>query len=161
MIHSFDPVIDQHSRILILGSMPGVESLKKKEYYGNPRNHFWKIIYSLFDCEVDSSYKEKIHFILEHQLALWDVLAHCDREGSLDIKIKNEVANDFDALFLQYPKIKYVLFNGAKAYESFRNHVGFQISADKNYHQLPSTSPANTIGLQAKLNEWQILRRLI
>lgn len=140
--------------------MPGEASLIKQQYYGHPRNHFWKLIYTLFATgEIPKSYEEKVQFLLSHHLALWDVLAFCEREGSLDSSIRNETPNDFHSLFLQYPNIRYVLFNGAKAYTSFQRHIGFHEFPYLTFHQLPSTSPANTIGFQKKLQHWMIVKQ--
>lgn len=160
LVKSFVPIVNRDSRVLILGSMPGVESLVKGEYYGNARNHFWKIIYQLFDSELETTYEQKLRFLLSKGLALWDVIDHCDREGSLDSNINNEVANDFDTFFAKYPNIRFVVFNGAKAFETYKKHIGFD---DKNgivFKQLPSTSSANTQKYDSKLKQWSILIEL-
>lgn len=86
-IKSFEPLVDKESKVLILGSMPGVMSLNKQQYYGNPRNHFWKIIYSLFNEVEDELYEQKKAFLLRKGIALWDVINNCYREGSLDSNI--------------------------------------------------------------------------
>lgn len=154
-IHSFAPIIDQQAQVLILGSIPGVESLAKQQYYANKRNHFWQLLCILFDQPLASSYVEKISFLKEQRLALWDVIGACYREGSLDTAIKQEEVNDFSWLFMTYPGIRYVFFNGGKAYETFRKKVGFAQYASITFTKLPSTSPAHTISFEHKLQQWQ------
>lgn len=157
-VKSLSPVIDRHAKALILGSVPGKESLEKQQYYANSRNSFWKIIFSLYDFNVEESYNKRIDFIQEKNIALWDVIKVCDREGSLDSNIKNEKPNDFVSLFKEYPNIEFVLFNGTKAYEVFRKQVGFNISDKIIFKKLTSTSPANTISIERKIMEWKIIK---
>lgn len=173
-IQGFQPVINANSRVLILGSVPSEESLRKQEYYANPRNQFWRILDTLFSLEeegeraeheerddlhgLDMSYSQKLESILQHKLALWDVIAACERVGSLDSHIKSPQPNPFVDLFAQYPKIGYVAFNGQKAFEVYRRQVGFNLKEGLIYQVLPSTSPANTMARERKLDEWQILR---
>jgi hypoxanthine-DNA glycosylase len=158
MLTSFPPLIDNHSRILLLGTMPGAESLRKLEYYGHTHNQFWKIMFSLFGIVMPScvSYSEKKKLLLDHRVALWDVLANCEREGSLDSSIKNEKANDFATLFARYPHIKQVFFTSKKAEEYYGKYVGKQ--PDITYYTLPSPSPANARKtLAEKIAGWQIV----
>jgi len=153
-LRSFAPVIAQSSKVLILGSMPGQESLKKQEYYAHPRNQFWKVIFAFFKRPVEDNYIQKIKFLQEKRIALWDVIAVCHRVGSLDANIKEERANDFNSLFNEYPNITYVAFNGSKAYEVFKKNVGFEFPGIC-FKKLKSTSPANTIKFELKLKDWQ------
>ncbi|KJS87672.1 MAG: DNA glycosylase [Peptococcaceae bacterium BICA1-8] len=157
MIKSFPPEIDKNSRILILGSIPGKESLRKREYYAHPRNQFWKIIYTLFEVPMDEDYNKKIKFLKGKGFALWDVIDVCYREGSLDSNIKEEKVNDFKSFFTEYPNIKYVFFNGIKAYETFRKEVGFGFP-EIVFKRLLSTSPANAIKFEEKLREWMEIK---
>ncbi|AFM40770.1 G:T/U mismatch-specific DNA glycosylase [Desulfosporosinus acidiphilus SJ4] len=159
-LHSFQPIIDSTSRILILGSMPGVQSLKEQRYYANPQNQFWRILYTIFSVPFDSDYQQRISFIRSQRIALWDVIATCHREGSLDSNIKDERVNDFHRLFETCTALTLVLFNGAKAYEIFKKRVGFNFS-NLSFRQLPSTSPANTIKLEEKINQWAIIREFL
>lgn len=149
--------MDKKSRIIILGSMPGGESLRKKEYYGHPRNHFWNLMYSLYGEEPDTEYNKKLEFLKGKGIALWDVIETCRREGSLDANITCEKVNDFHWLFNSYPDIKHVFFNGSKAYNTFRKGVGF----DKDrftYRRLGSTSPANVVKFERRLEEWNVIK---
>lgn len=162
MLHSFSPVISKSSTLLILGSMPGAISLSKHEYYGNPRNHFWPIMYELFNEPMADSYEQRLLFLLDKKIALWDVIQNCERDGSLDSAIKQEEINDFDSLFAQYPAIKTVLFNGTKAYQSYKKYRGF--SDDRLYLTLPSTSPTPSRYIKTmgdKLVKWQIMLQLL
>ena len=161
LLSSFLPIIDEHSCILILGSMPGVESLKLQQYYANPRNQFWKIIYSLFNIEPNPNYEERIAFIKSKKIAVWDVIGTCYREGSLDSNIQEEKVNDFSALFEAYPNIKTVLFNGGKAYETYKKWIGFGSIPNLTFHKLTSSSPANTKKYEEKLREWVVIKDLV
>lgn len=143
-IQGFKPVIDHNSQVILLGSMPSEESLRKQEYYANPRNQFWRILGTLFLKEhlSDTSYDQKLEFILQHHLALWDVIAACEREGSLDSNIKSPQPNPFAELFDLHPEIRCVVFNGKKAFEVYKRQVGFNLKEGVVYQALPSTSPA-------------------
>lgn len=153
MIRSFPPFIDYETEILILGTMPGIASLEKQEYYAHPRNHFWKIIYTLFDqLPVSSIFEEKVQLLKKNKIGIWDVLENCERKGSLDIHIKNHRANDFQSLFKKYPKIKTIIFNGKESHKYFLKSFG-QIKGI-TYRVMPSTSPANTMSFENKLITW-------
>ena len=159
-INSFEPVIDEQSKIIILGTMPGVQSLEKQQYYANPRNQFWKIIFSLLEESISISYADKKLFLLQNGIALWDVIDNCHRVGSLDSDIKNEMANDFKNLFKNYSNIKTVFFNGQKAFKIFKKEIGLDF-VDKKFITLPSTSPAYTIAFDKKIESWkEILNEL-
>lgn len=121
-IQSFLPIINKDSKILILGTMPGNESLIKNEYYAHPNNHFWDII---FRCLIDDypkfnrvqeteTYQRKVELLQKNKIALWDILKFCDRKGNLDKDIRNEVENDFNAFFHENEQISFVIFNGRK-----------------------------------------------
>lgn len=156
-IESFPPIIDGSSRVLILGSMPGVESLKMNRYYAHDRNHFWRIIYTLFGMEPDTDYSRRIEFLLSKKIALWDVIHSCRREGSLDSNITEDVPNDIESLLRKHPRIEYILFNGTKAFTTFRRHFKSAGIGDLTLKKLPSTSPAHAVRFDKKLSEWSIL----
>ncbi len=158
-IYSFDPVIDERCRVMILGTMPGVESLRKQQYYGHKQNSFWKIVYSLFDSVPVENYEERKKFLLEHRIALWDVLRACEREGSSDANIRNPVPNDFEYLFKRFTGIERVYFNGEPARLLFNRHVRKNIPVGGlKFCTLPSTSPANTMKFEDKLMYWKLIR---
>lgn len=153
MINSFPAFIDSNTKILILGTMPGIASLTKQEYYANPRNHFWRIMYTLFDTlPVSDSFEEKIQLLQKNKIGLWDVLENCERKGSLDIYIKNHKENDFEMLFKQYPTIHTIVFNGKESHKYFIKKFG-EIEGI-TYYVMPSTSPANTMSFENKLKIW-------
>jgi hypoxanthine-DNA glycosylase len=152
-IHSFPYFINSKTEILILGTMPGVVSLVKQEYYANPRNHFWKIIYTLFDIlPIPETFEEKIQLLQYNKIGLWDVLENCERKGSLDIHIKNKKENDFEMLFKEFPSITKIIFNGKQSHAFFYKRFG-QIEGI-TYYVMPSTSPANTMPFENKLKIW-------
>ena len=160
-VTSFLPQLDFSTRILVLGSMPGVQSLRQQQYYANHLNQFWRIIYSIFDAPLDQEYDKRLEFIKSKGIGLWDVLESCIRSGSLDSSIKSEKVNDFGDLLQSHPNIKYVLFNGTKAYEAFRKGIGFERFDSIGFFKLPSTSTANTEKFDQKLKEWTSIFDLI
>lgn len=152
-INSFSYHVNSNTEILILGTMPGAMSLDKQEYYANPRNHFWKILYTIFDAlPIPNLLEEKIQFLLSNKIGLWDVLENCERKGSLDIHIKNHKENDFVALLEKFPAIKKIIFNGKQSHAFFIKKFG-QIEGI-TYYVMPSTSPANTMTFENKLKIW-------
>ena len=163
----FPPIAVETATVLILGSMPGEESLKKNEYYGNPRNSFWKIMASLFGFDLSVNYEERTRILLENKIALWDVMRSCERKGSLDSYINNGtiIENDFAFFFKNYPNIRNVYFNGAKAEREYFKRVLPRLPKSKrhiNYDRLPSTSPAMTqLSIKAKIIEWSKIKRKI
>ena len=167
-VTSFSPISNQSAQILILGSMPGVLSLKANQYYAHPRNGFWPIMANIYGFKSDIEYEQRVACLIKNQVAVWDVLQCCVRQGSLDSSIVNgsRIANDFNAFFKQHPNIKLIAFNGAEAEKSFRtlvlknmdlkNLVLNQTSSNNmKYVLLPSTSPANTQSLQSKTDVWK------
>lgn len=154
------PIVDHNTRVLIVGSMPGQQSLDKQQYYGNARNHFWPIIGEILQTVIPADYAERIQLLRSNQIGLWDVIQSCERKGSLDSAIRNEVPNDFAKLFDQYPAIVLVLFNGAKSFDVFKKHVGFELLANRHYEKMPSTSPVpgkNIKSFEGKLADWRIM----
>lgn len=157
-VEGFDPIIDHAARVLILGSMPSIESLRKKEYYANPRNQFWKIIYSIFDSVLAIAYAERVSSMQEKRIALWDVIKRCDREGSSDSKITMVCVNDFISLLATYPEVKYICFNGQKAFDTFRKEVKLNTSSKVILRMLPSSSPANArMSIDTKIRKWALI----
>ena len=141
---SFSPIINPQSKILILGSMPGVKSLEKQQYYAHPQNRFWKLIGLLcnYNNLSDLEYDNKLNILLNNKLALWDVIKSCERKGSMDSDILNESPNNFDLLLKKYPNIEKICFNGNKAYNAFKKYFP-EFLLNYNHFVLPSTSPAN------------------
>lgn len=162
-IHSFPPIVDSRAKVLILGTAPSVMSLDLNQYYGNPRNQFWSIVYGLFNRRPDEDYARRTAFLLEKRIAIWDVLESCRRTGSSDAKITDPVPNDFLAFFDRHPNITTVFFNGSKAEALFHQLVAgkMQLRDGITYHRLPSTSPAHAVSFEKKLQAWKIILKAI
>ncbi|MFZ1291223.1 MAG: DNA-deoxyinosine glycosylase [Melioribacteraceae bacterium] len=151
---SFPPIVDDNSKLLILGTMPGEQSLKAKEYYANSTNQFWRILSAITGDNFQTDYSTKKDLLLKNKIAIWDVLMHCEREGSLDVNISDEYPNDFTSFFKKYPDISHIFFNGGKAEKCFKKYSLYDYS--KKYNALPSTSSANTSKtLNEKIKIWQ------
>ena len=115
-ISSFPPIVDKSSKILILGSVPGVKSLQMQQYYAHPQNNFWKLMFHLLDTEFSSDYHTRLQLLKKHRIALWDVIESCERKGSKDTDIKSEIDNDIQELINSHPNIKIIFCNG-------KNHI--------------------------------------
>lgn len=158
---SFAPITSQDANILILGTMPGTKSLELNQYYGHNQNNFWKFMFHIFNEDFSNDYQIRKELLQKNKIALWDVLQFCDRVGSLDSAIKNEIANDFETFLAEHPNIKTILFNGQKAAAFFKKYV--HLKKEYQLITLPSTSPANAgKSFNSKLEEWSaaISRRL-
>ena len=153
-IIAFPPVAPPNARTLILGSMPSVESLRQGFYYAHPRNAFWPMLAEIFGEPTPADIPGKIALLEKHDLALWDALHACEREGSLDSAIREPEANDFGALFERCPRIGRILFNGGTAERMFMKYCG-EWSAGRRCARMPSTSPAYTIPYERKLALWR------
>ncbi len=163
-IFGLDPIVGEDPKVLILGSMPSVESLRKQEYYGNKRNHFWKIMFQLFDSLERAEYEEKIAFLKDQNIALWDVLYSCHREGSLDSNIKNEVPNEIESFVKCNPTLRLIVCNGTKAYKSYQKYIGLNRFPELKVIKLPSTSPVPgkyNKNLEGKLQEWKKIKEYL
>lgn len=160
MKRGFPPIAGKTATILILGTMPGEESLRKREYYAHPRNAFWRILGSLLGFEPAADYEDKTRILLENNIALWDVMNSCERKGSLDSSIKTEsiIENEFAPLFSRCPGIKNVYFNGARAEQEYVKRIKPQLPKTRHeitHTRLPSTSPAMArLSLKDKITEW-------
>lgn len=157
LISSFAPVSRADARVLILGSMPGKASLDADQYYAHPRNLFWPLVMDALGGDAAQPYSKRLKLLKENHIALWDVLAACQRSGSLDSAIRSETPNDFAAFFAAHPRITHVFFNGAKAEESFTKFVRPHLENEALvYARLPSTSPANAgVPLAQKRKAWR------
>ena len=159
LTHTFEPVFDRDSKILILGSFPSVKSRENHFYYGHPQNRFWKVLARIFEEKVPETIEEKKQFLLEHRIAVWDVIESCTIIGSSDSSIKDVVVNDFSRI-LENSEIEAIYVNGGKAYELYHKFAEKQtgVMAIK----LPSTSPANAAwNLERLCGAWkQILKVL-
>lgn len=137
--------------------MPGVKSLEEQQYYAHPQNRFWKLMEKICNTDnlSDLIYKDKLQILLKNKIALWDVIQSCNRKGSLDSNIKNEIPNNIPELLKNFPNIKAICLNGNKSYAAFKKHFPKLLEQYKCY-KLPSTSPANAkYKLEDLYNEWQ------
>jgi hypoxanthine-DNA glycosylase len=151
--HTFAPVFDENSEILILGSFPSVKSRENQFYYGHPQNRFWKVLARVFHCDMPVTIEEKVSFLHANHVAVWDVINTCDIVGSSDSSIKNVVGNDMDVI-LDKAKIRKIFVNGDKAYKLFLKYC--QREGQPDLVKLPSTSPANAAwSLERLITEWQ------
>lgn len=161
----FPPIVGRDPRILILGSMPGVASLEKVEYYGHPRNAFWPVVSNLLQQEQPQDYELRCTMLKDNGIAVWDVLYACVRPGSLDSNIDKDSmrCNDFPDFFAQHPSLQAVFFNGGKAEEVFRKRVLRALSSQQqalHFERLPSTSPAMAaLNLAQKQQAWAAILR--
>ena len=157
--HTFEPIFDENSKVLILGSFPSVKSRENNFYYGHPQNRFWKVLARILNTELPQSIKEKKQFLLDHRIAIWDVIESCSIIGSSDTSIKDVVVNDFTKI-LESSRIDTIYVNGGKAYELYHKYA--EKKTGMVAIKLPSTSPANAAWNLKKLCEtWkQILLRI-
>ncbi len=151
--HSFAPVCDENSRMLILGSFPSVKSREEGFYYGHPRNRFWPVLAAIFGEGIPSTVAEKRELLLRNRVALWDVCASCEVVGSSDASIHEVVANDLSEI-LAAAKIERILTNGATADRLYRTYQFARTGIEAV--KLPSTSPANAAwSLERLVREWK------
>lgn len=151
---AFPPIIGQKPGILILGTMPGVRSLQEQQYYAHPQNQFWRIMGDIYGAGPDLPYEERLEILKNKGVAVWDVLQSCIREGSMDSDIRHATPNDFKAFFREYPAIRLVVFDSAKAEEIFQKTQGdFPLI---RFCRVPSPSPAHArLRYAEKLTLWR------
>ena len=153
--HAFAPLLGPEPLCLVLGTLPGEDSLRLQQYYGHGRNQFWRIMADALLVHLNrDDYAAKQAMLWQHRLALWDTLAAAERQGSLDSRIKRPQLNDVPGLLTAQPSIRHVLFNGQQAARYAQRH-GDSLPETVQYHTLPSTSPAHTLAYAAKLAAWR------
>lgn len=154
--HTIDPVYDEHSRILILGSFPSVKSREQQFFYGHKQNRFWKVMAQVFACPVPESVEEKREMLLSHHAAVWDVIASCEITGSSDASIRDVVPNDLSRI-LTCADIRAIYTNGGKAHLLYQKYI-YPVNG-REARLLPSTSPANAgYSLERLVEAWQVIR---
>ncbi len=162
-IYSLSPISSPAAKVLVLGSIPGKRSLEVQQYYAHPQNTFWPIMAALLGFDLQLPYPTRVQHLQESGIALWDVLATCERQSSLDADIVESsiIANDFTAFLGAHSPIQHIFCNGAKAYDSFLRHVRPRLGDKKPeipLTRLPSTSPAHAaMNFQAKLAAWNVI----
>ena len=158
IVHPIPPVYDERSEILILGSFPSVKSREEQFFYGHPQNRFWRVVASVFEQDVPRTMEEKRAFLLRNRIALWDVIASCEIEGSSDQSIRNPVPNDLTPI-LTAADIKRIFVNGRKAEEYYNKLIWPKLGREAVY--LPSTSPANAaMKFDQLMQAWSAIRQL-
>ena len=146
--------------MLVLGTLPGEESLRRREYYAHPRNLFWPIVFGLFGASPPADYQDRLRFVVERGIALWDVCGSAERLASADTAIRAEMPNAIPELLQSHPAIGAVAFNGSTARRLHDRH--FARRPDLIYLALPSTSPAHArLGFAEKLARWSALRQAL
>ena len=157
VVHPIDPVYNEHSRVLILGSFPSVKSREAEFFYGHPQNRFWKVLAAVFHKPVPVTVEEKRALLLDEGVALWDVIASCEIRGSSDSSIKNAVPNDLTPIF-ETASIEAIYVNGKTAEKYYKKYL--LPLTHREATCLPSTSPANAAWSFERLcGEWAIILR--
>lgn len=153
--HEFSPIYDSNSKILILGSFPSVKSREQNFYYGHPQNRFWRLIAKICKSDIPGTIDEKKSLCLSKGIALWDVIASCEIEGSSDSSIKNVTANNL-SIIVNDCDIKEIFINGGTAYKLYEKYSRDKIN--RSAVRLHSTSPANAAwSLERLYDEWRII----
>ena len=153
-VHNIEPVYDENSRVLILGSFPSVKSREQVFFYAHPQNRFWKVMSCLLNETLPLTIAEKKEMLIKHNIAVWDVIKECSIQGSSDSSIENVVPNDLERI-LNSEDIKKIFINGEKAFKLYKKYCG---NISINAIKLPSTSPANArYSLERLCNEWKII----
>lgn len=156
MQHSFDPVYNTESNVLILGTFPSVKSREQHFFYGNPQNRFWKVISAITNAPLPITIEAKKALLLEHGIAIWDVIESCDIIGSSDSSITNVVPMDFSRI-LEQSNIQRIFANGATAHKLYQTYC--EAKTGLPIIKLPSTSPANAaFSLDKLIQAWSILK---
>jgi hypoxanthine-DNA glycosylase len=156
MLQGLPPLISLHTRVLVLGSFPGVKSLQAQQYYAHPQNQFWKLVLSLISASRPGeisllSYEKRSKLILRHGIGCWDVYARCERVGSLDSAIRNAQLNDLAGLKARCPALQAIAHNGGESY----SHAKHTLALGLPVYKLPSSSPANASwSFERKLAAW-------
>jgi len=156
LTHPFPPLYTPDSKILILGSFPSVKSRERCFFYGHPQNRFWKVLAGVLEREVPQTIAEKKTFLLEHGIALWDVIASCEITGSSDTSIKNVIPNDISEI-LETADIKQIFVNGKTAEKYYKKYL--EAKTGKAAVCLPSTSPANAAwSIERLVSAWNVIK---
>lgn len=154
--HTFEPIFDGNSKILILGTFPSVKSRENNFYYGHPQNRFWSVLAEILKTETPRSIPEKRQMLIENKIAIWDIVGSCEISNSLDVSIKNAQPNDI-GIILGNANIKTIYANGKTAEKLYNKYLLKQTG--KEIFALPSTSPANAAFSKEKLvDAWKIIK---
>ena len=153
LLSGLAPIVGRNTRLVVLGSFPGVASLKAQQYYGHPRNHFWPILSALWGVDLLTlPYAGRVSEVRARGLGVWDVYAACRREGSLDTAIADPQLNDLASLKRRAPQLEAVAHNGGESARAMRHTLALGVAV----YRLPSTSPANASwSFERKLAAWR------
>ena len=159
--HSFPPVVDAGTRLLICGSLPGDRSLAAQRYYAHPQNQFWRLLSPVVGRDLHAlDYDSRLAALLDARIGLWDVVASANRTGSTDATIRDHAPNDLASLAATLPELRAIAFNGGTAHR-----IGMRMMhegpATYALVALPSSSPLHTIGVAAKQPAWAALRAFL
>lgn len=153
--HTFEPIFDKNSEILVLGSFPSVKSRENNFYYAHPQNRFWRVVASVYSCPVPKTVEEKKNMLLSNKIAVWDVIKSCEITGSADSTIKSVIPNDLSEI-LSVADIKKIYANGKTAQSLYNKYIKKNTGVD--IISLPSTSPANAAySLEKLIKEWKTI----
>lgn len=156
MVHTIQPVYNEHSEVLILGSFPSVKSREQQFFYGHKQNRFWRVLARVLECEVPEDIPQKKAMLLAHHIAVWDVIASCEITGSSDASIRDVKPNDLSRI-LHCADIREIYTNGSKAYQLYQKYI-YPVNGQEA-HLLPSTSPANAgYSLERLVDAWKVIR---
>ncbi len=157
MVHTIDPVYNEDSEILILGSFPSVKSREQQFFYGHKQNRFWRVLAQVLGCEEPEGIAQKKAMLLAHHIAVWDVIASCEITGSSDASIRNVEPNNLSRI-LSAADIRAIYTNGSKAHQLYRKYI-YPVNG-REACLLPSTSPANAgYSLERLVSAWSVIRK--
>lgn len=156
MRHTIDPVYNEYSEVLILGSFPSVKSREQQFFYGHKQNRFWRVLAQVLECGIPEDIAQKKSMLLSHHIAVWDVIASCEITGSSDASIRDVQPNDLSRI-LSCADIGAIYTNGNKAYQLYQEYI-YPVNGREAY-LLPSTSPANAgYSLDRLVSAWKVIR---
>ncbi|MBP1749389.1 MAG: DNA-deoxyinosine glycosylase [Deltaproteobacteria bacterium] len=161
-MHGFPPVVGQGPRVLILGSFPSGESRRRREYYGHPRNQFWRIMHDLFGAGLNRDYAERTKVLMHHGISLWDSVKTCSRKTSADSRIRDAEYNDIEGFLKAHPGIRAIFFDGRTAASLFERARRGKPDLHVARIGLPSTSPAYAaMNYEDKLEKWKVIKQYL
>ncbi len=153
------PIVGNAPKVLVLGTIPSVKSSLKGQYYGNPLNHFWRLMAEVLDRDMPEDYLERCQVLTDDGISIWDVLAECDIRGSGDNTIVNPLPSDLLKFLRENPSVRQIFINGKTAYKFYRKY--HQEAFEGKVTVLPSSSPANAIKWEVRRNEWMVIREAL
>lgn len=156
LLWAFPPILPDKPHTLILGTMPGKKSLEAQQYYAHPQNQFWRFMGDIFGAYPTLPYDERVEVLKSQGIAVWDVVYACNREGSMDADIENEIVNDFEGFYRQHPSIELVVLDSLTAETIYKKRVIPTLTKELTHVRVPSPSPAHArMNYQAKLTIWR------